>query len=113
MFPYRTLLLVANPWCVGGKPTGDGQRTVTLEPNVGPTGEKKHLEWMEPEQPEEQLAGWEQMLERVAAMRRDQAEAIRQVLEALQDLAGRQTYALGLLGLVTASCDLSALPSWS
>ncbi|TNN37217.1 hypothetical protein EYF80_052604 [Liparis tanakae] len=57
-----------NPWCLGGKPTGDGQRTVTPEPNVGPPGEKKHLEGME-QHPEEQFAVWEQMLKRVAAIR--------------------------------------------
>jgi len=51
------------------------------------------------------------MLERVAAMRRDQAEANRQFLEGLQDLAARQTFALGQLGLVTASRDLSELPT--
>jgi len=36
-------------------------------------------------------------------MRRDQAEANRQLLEGLQDLAARQTYALGQLGLVTTA----------
>ncbi|TNN77450.1 hypothetical protein EYF80_012264 [Liparis tanakae] len=74
-----------------------GMNPVTLEPNVGPPG-KKRME----QQPEEQFTGWEQMLEWVTAMRRDQAVANRQVLESLQDLAARQTCALGQLGLAPA-----------
>jgi len=37
----------------------------------------------EQQQPEEPFTGWGQMLEWVAAMRRDQAEANRQLLEGL------------------------------
>jgi len=111
MLPNGTSVLSANPWSFWGKPTGDGQSRVTLEPNVGPPESKKPLEGMEPEQPGEQFAGWEQLLERVAAMRRDQAEAHRQLLEGLQDLTARQTFALGQLGLVAASQDTVELPT--
>jgi len=40
MLPNRTLVS-GNPWYFVGKPTGDGHRTVTLEPNVGAPGGKK------------------------------------------------------------------------
>jgi len=89
MLSNGTSLVSGNPWSFWGKPTGNGPEAVTVEPNVGPPERKKHLERMEPDKPEEPLSGWEQMLERVAAMWRDQAEANRQLLEGLQDLRHR------------------------
>ncbi|TNN61752.1 hypothetical protein EYF80_028051 [Liparis tanakae] len=72
--------MLADPWRFGQKPTGDGTNPVTLEPNVGPPGGKVHLEGEEPDQ---QFRGLGQMLGWIQVMRRDQAEANRQFLEAL------------------------------
>jgi len=84
MLSNGTLLWSGKPWCFWGKPTGDGPRVVTLEPNVEPPG-TKHLEGMEPDQPEDPFSTLGQMLTRMEEMRRAQAEENRQFLEALQD----------------------------
>ncbi|TNN36836.1 hypothetical protein EYF80_053002 [Liparis tanakae] len=60
-----------------GKPTGHGQRPVTLEPNVGPPG-TKNLEGMEPDQSEDSFSSLGQMLAQMEEMRRAQVEENRQ-----------------------------------
>jgi len=83
------MVLVADPWCFGVT----AREPLHWSPTWGPPEEKKHLEGMEP-QPEEQFAGWEQMLERVAAMQRDQAGApsglTKQVLTPPRELGRRR-----------------------
>ncbi|TNN36020.1 hypothetical protein EYF80_053816 [Liparis tanakae] len=68
---------------LGGKPTGDGQKPVTLEPNVGPPGTQR-LEGMEPEPEEELMSSLGQILARIEAVGRAQAEDRRLFLESLQ-----------------------------
>ncbi|TNN35403.1 hypothetical protein EYF80_054439 [Liparis tanakae] len=80
-----------------------------LGPNVKPPGLKKQME-REEQPPEEPFIGWRQMLWWVAAMWRDQAEADRQLLEALRHQAVRQTYALKQLWLSPAPRVPSAAP---
>jgi len=72
---------------------------------VGPPGEKQ----TEGEEPDQQWSGLGQMLGWLQEMRRDQAEANRQLLEGLRDLAERQTCALGQLRLAPDPRDPPAL----
>ncbi|TNN54206.1 hypothetical protein EYF80_035568 [Liparis tanakae] len=80
-FSGTSTWLTEYPWCLGGKPTGDGQKPVTLEPNVGPPGTRR-LEGMQPE--EELMSSLGQILARIEAMRKEQAEENRRFLESLQ-----------------------------
>jgi len=75
---------MADPWCFWGEPTGSGERVATLELNVGPPG-TKHLEGMQPDQPEDPFSSLGQMLARMEEMRQAQAEENRQFLKALQN----------------------------
>jgi len=89
MFPNRTSLVMADPWCFWGKPTGSGIRAATLEPNVGPPG-TKHLEGMQLDRPEDPFGSLGQMLARIEEMRRAQEEENHQFLKALQDPSARR-----------------------
>ncbi|TNN23675.1 hypothetical protein EYF80_066203 [Liparis tanakae] len=82
-FNRTSTWLTQYPWCLGGKPTGDGQRLVTLEPNVGPPGTQR-LEGMEPEPEEELMSSLGQILARIEEVGRAQAEDGRLFLESLQ-----------------------------
>ncbi|TNN72558.1 hypothetical protein EYF80_017165 [Liparis tanakae] len=66
------------------KPTGSSERAATLEPNVGPPG-TKHLEGIEPDQPEDPFSSLGQMLAWIEGMRQAQAEENRQFFKTLQN----------------------------
>ncbi|TNN88185.1 hypothetical protein EYF80_001401 [Liparis tanakae] len=80
-FSGTSTWLTADPWCWGGKPTGDGQRLVTLEPNVGPPG-TQHLEGRQPSPEEELMNSLGQILARIEEVGRAQAEDRRLFFEA-------------------------------
>jgi len=91
-------------WCFGQKPTCDSQEHLTLEPNVEP------LETKHPDLPAQRVIALGQMLGGMAAMQRDQAEAIRQILETLLAQAERQTHALERLAARTAAAPPNTFP---
>ncbi|TNN23341.1 hypothetical protein EYF80_066540 [Liparis tanakae] len=83
-FNGTSLWLSGYPWCLGGKPTGSGKKSATLEPNVGPPGTQR-LEGMEPGPDEELMNSLGQILARMEEMRRAQVEENRLFLKALLD----------------------------
>ncbi|TNN22351.1 hypothetical protein EYF80_067535 [Liparis tanakae] len=83
-FNGTSLWLSGYPWCLGGKPTGSGKKSATLEPNVGPPGTQR-LEGMEPGPDEELMNSLGQILARMEEMRRAQVKENRLFLKALLD----------------------------